>query len=102
MRTPGELLIAVGSAVSLVSRRSAVLLMVSSANLDERHFEDPDRFDIHRKPGGQSCADARGFDARQVFRVGVRAARMICLSLVAIVKFRRAAWATMTRSKGSL
>jgi cytochrome P450 len=31
---------------------SALLVMLASANRDERHFYDPDCFDIHRKPGG--------------------------------------------------
>jgi cytochrome P450 len=35
-----------------VPRGSALLVMLASANRDERQFEDPDRFDVHRKPGG--------------------------------------------------
>jgi cytochrome P450 len=32
-----------------VAEGSAVMLLTSSANRDEREFEDPDRFDIHRQ-----------------------------------------------------
>jgi cytochrome P450 len=31
---------------------SALLLMLASANRDERHLDAPDKFDIHRKSGG--------------------------------------------------
>jgi cytochrome P450 len=35
----------------VVPRGSAMLCLVGSASRDEREFEDPDRFDIHRKIG---------------------------------------------------
>jgi len=35
-----------------IPQGSALLLMLASANRDERHFDNPDRFDIHRRPGG--------------------------------------------------
>lgn len=31
---------------------SALLVMLASANRDERHFDDPERFDVSRKPSG--------------------------------------------------
>jgi cytochrome P450 len=37
----------------VVPEGSVVALLNASANRDERQFADPDRFDIHRKPGHQ-------------------------------------------------
>ena len=50
---------------------SALLLMLASANRDERHFENPDQFDINRRPGGH-------FDvwARAHFCLGAPLARL--------------------------
>jgi cytochrome P450 len=36
----------------VVPAGSALLLMLASANRDERHFENPDDFNVRRKPGG--------------------------------------------------
>ncbi|BBX19818.1 cytochrome P450 [Mycolicibacterium duvalii] len=36
----------------VVPEGSPLLLMLASANRDERQFQNADRFDIHRKPGG--------------------------------------------------
>lgn len=35
-----------------IPQGSALLLMLASANRDERHFDNPDTFDIRRRPGG--------------------------------------------------
>ncbi|MGE2729618.1 cytochrome P450 [Mycolicibacterium vaccae] len=36
----------------MIPAGSALLMMLASANRDERHFTNPDAFDIRRKPGG--------------------------------------------------
>jgi cytochrome P450 len=36
----------------VVPAGSALLMMLASANRDERHFDDPDTFNVRRKPGG--------------------------------------------------
>ena len=40
----------------LVREGSSMLLLLASANRDERHYEDPDRFDIHRRAAHLSFA----------------------------------------------
>jgi cytochrome P450 len=34
-----------------MQKGDSVLLLYASANLDERHYENPDRFDVHRRAG---------------------------------------------------
>ena len=38
-----------------VPQASALLLMLASATRDERHFQDPDRFDIHLPASHRCC-----------------------------------------------
>jgi cytochrome P450 len=53
-----------------VPEGSAMLLINGSANRDERHFEDPDRFDIHR--GASHLSFGQGLH----FCLGAALARM--------------------------
>jgi cytochrome P450 len=50
---------------------SALLLMLASANRDERHFENPDCFNIHRRPSGHLT-----FGRRAHFCLGAPLARL--------------------------
>jgi len=54
-----------------------VLLLLQSANHDEREFPDPERFDIHRTPSRQV-----GFGHGVHFCIGVHAARTVGVAIV--------------------
>jgi len=54
-----------------IPKHSIVLLVMASATHDEMHFEDPDRFDLHR-PGPQNTTFGHGIH----FCVGASLARM--------------------------
>jgi cytochrome P450 len=55
----------------IVPAESAVLFLVAAANRDDRRYDDPDRFDIHRK-GGQHLAFGYGIH----FCLGAALARL--------------------------
>ena len=61
---------------------SALLLMLASANRDERHFDEPDHFNIHRRPGGHLT-----FGRGAHFCLGAPLARLEgCIALEEVLK----------------
>ncbi|XVQ07629.1 cytochrome P450 [Spirillospora sp. CA-255316] len=56
----------------IVPEGSAVLFLNGSANRDDRHYPDGDRFDIHRGPSGQPLTFGRGLH----FCLGTALARL--------------------------